>query len=91
MLVRSRCSKNVANTFALFGGDAVTEVVDGVSTTTYTMNITGYFQDMVDGIVDNRLFITTYPKPQIANRVILGGAGHSTYHIKLKLNYTKLD
>lgn len=84
-------SLNRAGSFELFGGEEVTVTENGSSTTTYTMNITGHFQDMIDGIVDNELFITTYPKPQLANRVILGGANHSTFPIKLKLTYTKLD
>lgn len=84
-------SLNNAGSFALFGGDAVTETENGVSTTTYTMNVTGHFQGMIDGITSNDIYIITYPKPQIANRVILGGSGHSDYAIKLNLNYTKLD
>lgn len=84
-------SLNRSGGFELFGGEKETESVNNESVTTYTMNITGHFQDVIDGIVGNDLFIVTYPKPQIANRVILGGAGHSTYPIKLRLNYTKLD
>ena len=84
-------SLTAAGNFTLFGGSVESETVNGITTTTYTMNISGHFQDMIDGIVENEVFITTYPKPQIADRVILGGAGHSTYPIKLKLNYTKLD
>lgn len=84
-------SLNSLGSFGAFGGDAETVTENGVSVTTYTMNITGHFQDIVDGIANNDLYITTYPKPQIASRVILGGGEHSTYPIKLKLNYTKLD
>jgi hypothetical protein len=84
-------SLNTAGSFVLFGGEAVTETANNESVTTYTMNVTGHFQSMIDGLVGNDLFIVTFPKPQIANRVILGGAGHSTYPIKLTLNYTRLE
>lgn len=84
-------SLSTAGNFAIFGGTAETETTNGESVTTYKINITGHFQDVIDGLVGNELYITTYPKPQVASRVVLGGAGHSTYPIKLKLNYTKLN
>lgn len=84
-------SLSTAGNFALFGGSAETETTNNESVTTYRINITGHFQNIIDGVVGNELYITTYPKPQIASRVILGGAGHSTYPIKLNLSYTKLD
>lgn len=84
-------SLSTAGNFAIFGGTANTETTNDESVTTYKINITGHFQDVVDGLVGNELYITTYPKPQVASRVVLGGAGHSTYPIKLKLNYTKLN
>ena len=84
-------SLSTAGNFAIFGGTANTETTNDESVTTYKINITGHFQDVVDGLVGNELYITTYPKPQVASRVVLGGAGHSTYPIRLKLNYTKLN
>ena len=83
-------SLSTAGNFVIFGGTAETETTNDESVTTYKINITGHFQDVIDGLVGNELYITTYPKPQVASRVVLGGAGHSTYPIKLKLNYTKL-
>ena len=84
-------SLSTAGNFAIFGGTANTETTNDESVTTYKINITGHFQDVVDGLVGNELYITTYPKPQVASRVVLGGAGHSTYPTRLKLNYTKLN
>ncbi len=77
--------------FELLGGAAATEVIGGVSYTTYTINISAYFQSMVDGITNNNsIYLSAYPKSQIANRVILGGAGHSAFPIKFNLAYTKI-
>lgn len=74
---------------ALFGGQPET---DDNSVTTYRMNLSGYLQDIIDGrFTDNDFYITTYPKPDTPSRVILGGAKHSQYPIRLELTYTKLD
>lgn len=74
---------------ALFGGQPKT---DDNSVTTYRMNLTGYLQDLIDGgFTDNDFYLTTYPKPETPSRIILGGAKHSQYPIRLELTYTKLD
>jgi hypothetical protein len=83
-------SINVSGGFTLFGGNFMSEIIDGVTYRTYTINISGHFQDMVDGLRDNSIYIVTQPKAQIASRVILGGAGHSEFPIKFKLSYTDI-
>lgn len=73
----------------LFGGQP--ETGDN-STVTYRMNLSGYLQDIIDGrFTDNDFYLSTYPKPDTPSRVILGGAKHSQYPIRLELTYTKLD
>lgn len=85
-------SINVAGNFSVLGGDLEEEVINGITYKKYKINISGHFQSMVDGITaDNSLYISTYPKPQNGSRVILGGAGHSEFPIKLNLSYTNID
>jgi hypothetical protein len=83
-------SINVGGNFDLFGGDFESEIINGVTYTTYKLNISGHFQDMVDGLRENAIYITTQPRSQIADRVILGGVGHSEFPIKLKVSYTDI-
>jgi hypothetical protein len=78
--------------FDLFNGGSETETIDGIDYQVYRLNISGHLQEMVDGTTDeDAIYLSLYPKSQIANRVILGGANNSTYPIKLNLTYTKLD
>jgi hypothetical protein len=83
-------SIGVSGGFDLFGGNFISEIIDGTTYRTYTINISGHFQDMIDGLRDNSIYIVTQPKSQIANRVILGGVGHSEFPIKFKLSYTDI-
>jgi|AntRauTorckE5430_2_1112549.scaffolds.fasta_scaffold00908_5 hypothetical protein len=84
-------SINTAGGFELFGGDFVSEIINDVTHRTYTINISGHFQDMVDGLRDNSVYIVTQPKAQVASRAILGGSGHSEFPIKFKLSYTDIE
>lgn len=85
-------SISTSGNFALLGGDPVDEEIDGVTYTTYSINISAHFQDMVDGFTDdNVIYLSTYPKPQVGTRVIFGGAEHSEFPIQLKLSYTEID
>lgn len=83
-------SINVGGDFELFGGGFVSEIIDGTTYTTYTLNISGHFQDMIDGLRENAIYIATQPRSQIANRVIFGGNGHSEFPIKFKVSYTDI-
>lgn len=64
----------------------------------YRFNISSHFQDMIDGVVANEIYLLGYPlstiadrgKAERANRVVLYGPGHSTYPIKLNLTFTRL-
>jgi hypothetical protein len=57
----------------------------------YRMNISAHFQDMIDGLVSNKLIITAFPKPEDAAFVTLLGAKHSLYPIRLKVAYTNVQ
>ncbi|GJM33092.1 MAG: hypothetical protein DHS20C18_20930 [Saprospiraceae bacterium] len=55
----------------------------------YNFNITAHFQDMIDGIEPNFLYFSAFPRAEQADRVVLYGANHQEFPIKLKLYYTK--
>jgi len=85
-------SFSIAGGFDLFGGGYETETIDGIDYLVYRLNISGHFQEMVDGTTDeDAIYLSVYPKSQVASRVILGGANNTTHPIKLNLIYTKLD
>jgi len=65
----------------LFGGGAESDNV-------YRLNISAHFQDMIRGLVTNKIVITTFPKAEQAARSVLGGPGNSDKPTKLKLTYT---
>ncbi len=55
----------------------------------YRLNITSHFQDMIDGIEPNILYFSAFPRAERANRVVLYGANHQEFPIRLKLYFTK--
>jgi hypothetical protein len=57
----------------------------------YSLNISSYFQQMVDGTADNTIYLRAFPKQETAGRAVLFGPGHSVYPAKLILTYTKLN
>ncbi len=85
-----------------FGGIRESEDVNGVYVQKYRMNISNYFQDILDctdangaipnclgnSAVSNSLYMQVYLKNQLANRGVLYGPGHSQYPAKLHLTYT---
>lgn len=77
-----------ANLSTLFGG----VVVAGRNgePDKYVLNISTYFQDLIRGQIDNKLYLTIFAKPQRASRSIFYGAGHSTYPVKLNVTFTKI-
>ncbi|MEO1434777.1 MAG: DUF4270 family protein [Bacteroidota bacterium] len=76
--------------FGSFGGVPVEDVIDGEFAIRYTINITRHFQNIIDGSDEPRIFITTFPREEIASRVVFGGATNSKYGMRLVLTYTKL-
>jgi hypothetical protein len=76
----------------LFGGGSEVNSDSGEDITEYRMNISGFLQDVIDGVQeDGTLYITTYPKPDQPSRLIIGGPGHSKYNMEIQLTYTKLN
>jgi len=57
----------------------------------YRMNISAHFQDIIDGVVSNKLYITAFPKPEDAAFVTLLGAKHPLYPIRLKVAFTNVQ
>ncbi|MEM6722485.1 MAG: DUF4270 family protein [Bacteroidota bacterium] len=76
--------------FGSFGGVPIETVIDGEFATQYEINITRHFQNIVDGTDAPRIFITTFPREEIASRAVFGGATNSKYGMRLVLTYTKL-
>ncbi len=74
-----------------FGGRVETVEEQGEIIQQYSMNISGYFQDIIDEVQDNTIYLRAFPKQERSDRVIIYGPGHSKYPMKLQLTYTKLD
>lgn len=72
----------------LFGG-LPEDSKDG-SVTVYKMNLSSHFQEMLEGLHPNELYLTAFPKTERAGRSVLFGTEHPTYSIKLKLAFTEI-
>ncbi len=70
-----------------FGGVVETDA-NGIST--YTMNLSAHLQDIIDGVIEDEMIIQPSAKFSDFSRVVLYGANHSTYPVKLRITYTKL-
>lgn len=78
--------------FSLFDGTLTTETINGETRYQYKMNITGHLQSIIDGLTeDNNIYLSTYPKSQVPNRIIFGGGVHSQVPLKLNLTFTKIE
>lgn len=93
-------ANNPVNT-NVFGGDPRVVEVDGVPLIKYTINLSGYFQQMLEGTSVNTISLSAgadqvseydqiTPKPIDASKVIFYGPNHPQYPLKLNLTYTKL-
>ncbi|NND88487.1 MAG: DUF4270 family protein [Flavobacteriaceae bacterium] len=75
-----------------FGGRLTEETgPDGELIQTYTMNISNYFQDILDETKEPVIYLRAFPKQEQGARVVIYGPGHSKYPMKLTLAYTQLD
>jgi len=70
----------------VFGG--VPEEMEGGGPMVYRFNLSGHLQKMIDGELDNSIFLTAFRRSERAHRVVLYGANHSVYPIKLEVTYT---
>ena len=57
----------------------------------YTINITKYFQEMIQNPASRSLYITPISSTTNANRTVLGGANNPIYAPKLQVTYTILN
>ena len=57
----------------------------------YTMDATAVVQDILSGRIENRIFLSSYLKPNQPHRVILNGPGHSEYPARLKIAFTRTE
>jgi len=99
--VRSAIFANNPINSDVFGGVPEIVEVDGVSVIKYRINLSGYFQQIIEGTADNNINLsagteqTTWyfqlpPKPIDPSRVIFYGPNHPQYPLKLNLTYTEL-
>lgn len=99
--VRSALFANSPIRSGIFGGVPIVEIENGVTVTKYKINISSYFQQIVEGASANgfnlssgveqtSFYFQLPPKPSDPSRVIFYGPNHPIYPLKLNLTYTKL-
>jgi len=85
----------------VFGGNPVTETENGVELTTYKINVSGYFQQIVEGTAANgfnlsagveetNFYFQLTPKPTDPSKVVFYGPNHPTHPLRLNLTFTRL-
>lgn len=70
------------NFSSLFGGNVTT---DGE----YRLNISAHFQDMVRGLVSNKMRVVVYFRAERPGRVVLAGPRNGTTPARVKLSFTR--
>jgi len=70
------------------GGGVAEDMGDGIFR--YTFNVGSQLQEIVEGDAPSELYIRIADKIANMRRVVLFGAGHSTYPITLNVTYTEL-
>jgi len=99
--VRSALFANAPIRTEVFGGIPVVEEENGVTLTKYKINISGYFQQIVEGTAVNgfnlssgveqtSFYFQLPPKPSDPSRVVFYGPNHPVHPLKLNLTYTEL-
>ena len=78
---------SAGNVVELFGGVLVEG--DGDESDHYSFNISDHLQDMIDGVVDNRLVMEIFRQDERASRVILKGAKNSE-PVSINVIFTEL-
>jgi len=71
----------------VFGGVPVSQ---SSGPTKYRMNLTAHIQDVIDGREGSEMIIIPLGKSSTATRVVLYGADHPDYGIKLSIAFTEL-
>jgi len=86
----------------VFGGNPVTETINGVTLTKYSLNLSAYFQALVEGNADPTVLLTAGaiqsgfylsipPKGSRGNVVTIFGPDHPEFAPRLNLIYTDLS
>ncbi len=99
--VRSALFANSPIRPGIFGGVPIVETANGATITKYKINISSYFQQIVEGTSDSgfnlssgveqtNFYFQLPPKPSDPSRVIFYGPNHPVHPLKLNLTYTKL-
>lgn len=99
--VRSALFANSPIRSGIFGGIPVVEMENGITVTKYKINISSYFQQVVEetspngfnlssGVEQTSFYFQLPPKPSDPSRVIFYGPNHPVHPLKLNLTYTKL-
>ncbi|MBR9921829.1 MAG: DUF4270 domain-containing protein [Bacteroidetes bacterium] len=70
----------------LFGG----RIEDDTEPAKYRLNLSAHLRRMSLGEVSDKIQITVLARPELANRVVLAGPGHSVSPAILKVNFTNL-
>lgn len=85
--IRDFVSSAGAGTLSISGGTPE-DMGNGIYK--YTFDVVSELQDIIEGDSPNEIYIRTSAKIGNMQRVVLFGADHSTYPIKLTVTYTKL-
>ena len=99
--VRSALFANNPIRPGIFGGVPVVEMENGVAVTKYRINISSYFQQIIEetsingfnlssGVEQTSFYFQLPPKPSDPSRVIFYGPNHPVHPLKLNLTYTRL-
>lgn len=80
------------NSLPLFDG-VLTETTDGNGNAiqTYTMNISTYLQDAINGMDAESLYLRVVNKDESPSRVALYGPEHDAFPMKLNITYTVIN
>lgn len=73
----------------LLGGIPEQRVIGNDTLQVYRLNISSYFQDVVDGKIDDPLVIYPFFMRQSLQRVVFFGTSHSKHPMRLRITYTK--
>ena len=55
----------------------------------YVINITAAMQNMIDGTLENKIFLAAFSSVQFANHTVLYGANHPTYAMNLRVTFVE--
>lgn len=80
---------NVGQVTNFFGGIVEEEEVNGNLLQKYRLNISGHFQEIIDGEVSDTLFLRLSPKQDRVARTIIYGSSDPQFPAKLNVAFTK--